>query len=338
MLGHERPGTIYWIDHYLVNTNDSVRWEAFHALVLGATAWPDPNGKAVKRGFFQDITRNGHGGRGTNHGGFVSPTPLPPTKGLGKGLPRYGFYIEAADIDYHLRRLEKAGAVHGDPARISHEGEAGTVIYWQDPDGNQYEFWAPDFLPPGAMTGCTPVRVGRISHGVFESRDLDRTAAFFARYCFLEPYTGAGVAADTLVLPLAAGGRLVFKKVEELGERTTGCGLRDAHTALIVRRDDFIPNLERVWAELPEWDYDPSRSQTVEDAGALPARTVLHISPSGRKFKEMTGRGDDWLDWDTNMFHFQGGSPLAGSMSDYENHPVEDYFEEWERTHEREPA
>jgi hypothetical protein len=329
MVGHERPGTIYWIDHYLVNTNDSVRWEAFHAQVLGATAWPDPNGKAVKRGFFQDITSNGNGGRGTNHGGFVCPFPLPPSQGLGRGLPRYGFYIEARDIEAHLGRLDAAGAVHGAPQRTESEGEPGTTIYWQDPDANQYEFWAPDVLPPGAMTGCTPVRVGRISHGIFESRDLARTAAFFSRYCALEPYAGPHVDADTLVLPLGAGGRLVFKQVDELAGRTTGCGLRDAHTALIVRREDFIPNLERMWAELPEWDYDPGKIRTIANPGALPARTVLHISPSGRKFKEMTGRGDDWLDWDTNMFHFQGGSPLAGSMSDYENHPVEEYFDEW---------
>ena len=76
----------------------------------------------------------------------------------------------------------------------------------------------------------------------------------------------------------------------------------------------------------------------IENARELPPRTVLHISPSGRKFKEMTGRGDDWLDWDTNMFHFQGGSPLDASMSDYENLPVEHYFEEWEQSRGLEPA
>ena len=258
MRGTERPGTIYWIDHYLVNTNDTVRWEAFHAVVLGAVAWPDPNGRAKQRGYFQDITRNGRGGRGTNHGAFISPMPLPPTAGLGQGLPRYGFYILPADIDYHRRRLEQAGAICSGPQRITSEGEPGTAIYWQDPDGNQFEFWAPDEMPAGAMTGCSPVRVGRISHGVYQSRDLDRTAALFDRYCALEPHRNADVAADTLVLPLGAGGRLVFKKVDALQRRTTGFGLNDAHTALIVRREDFLPNLRRMWADLPEWDYDPA--------------------------------------------------------------------------------
>jgi predicted enzyme related to lactoylglutathione lyase len=324
-----RPGTVYWIDHYVICTNDIDRWAAFHAKVLGGKLRPDPAGALIGYGIFQDVAS-------IRHGGFIAQAPLPPTRGLGKGMPRYGYYVFAADIDAHLKRLDEAGALHSAPIRTAAEGEPGTVIYWQDPDGNQFEFWAPDVLPAGAMDGHGAERVGRISHGVFESRDLDRTAAFFARYCALEPERSAGIASGTLVLRLAAGARLVFRKVDELEGRTTGCGLRDAHTALVVRDEDFFPNYARVFADLPEWDFNAVTGKVNETPDALrklPARTAQHPSPGGLKFKAATLRGDDFFDWDTNMFHFFGSAPVGDSYARYEGHAVEDMLNDWARTH-----
>jgi predicted enzyme related to lactoylglutathione lyase len=325
------PGPIHWIDHYVVCTNDLARWEAFHSNVLGAHTLPDLNGGLGDFGIFQSVGC-------LRVGGFTNPTPLPQTQGLGKGMPRYGYYIHAADVDEHLRRLDAAGAIHGDPIRISSEGDPGTVIYWQDPDGNQFEFWAPDdTLPEGAMHNCGPERIGRISHGVYESRDLERTAAFVTRYFGLERVQNADLDPAALVFRLAAGGRLVFRKVDELGGRTTGCGLRDTHTALLVRHEDFFRNYARVWAELPEWDVDlffSGKTVDPQTLRTLPARTALHPSPGGRRFRALTKRGDDIFDWDTNMFHFYGGTPVTGkSLAVYDGHSVERYINEWEKTH-----
>jgi catechol 2,3-dioxygenase-like lactoylglutathione lyase family enzyme len=320
----EQTGAVHWIDHYVTNSEDIPRWEAFHAKVLGAVTLPDPSGRLP--GAFQKIAR-------IRHGAFIARNPMPPTKGVGIGLPRYGYYIYAADIDAHMRRLEEADAIHGEPIRTAAAGEAGTSIAWQDPDGNQFEFWAPDVLPEGSMTECGPERVGRISHGVFESRDLDRTAAFYKRYCDLDPIRNADVADDILALRLAAGGRLVFQKVNELGKRTTGMGMRDVHTALLLHEDAYFPNYRRIWDELPEWDFDPSAAKAVENAETLPARTVLHPSPAGRKFHAISHRGDDFIDWDTNMFHFYGGKPIGASLAIYEGRSVEDYTDELQRAH-----
>jgi predicted enzyme related to lactoylglutathione lyase len=317
-------GTVHWIDHYVTNSEDIPRWAAFHERVLGAVTMPDPTGTLP--GVFQQIAR-------IRHGAFRPRRPMPPPKGLGKDFPRYGYYIHADDIVAHVSRLDDAGAIHGEPVRTAAFGEAGTSIGWQDPDGNQFEFWAPDELPEGAMTECGPERVGRISHGVFESRDLDRTAAFFKRYCDLDPICNADVASDILALRLAAGGRLVFQRVTELGGRTTGMGMRDVHTALLVHEDSYFPNYERMWAGLPEWDFDPSAGQLIDDAEQLPARTVLHPSPPGRRFHAMAKRGDDFFDWDTNMFHFYGGTPLGESLAIYDGRSVEDYIEDWKLTH-----
>jgi predicted enzyme related to lactoylglutathione lyase len=323
MRGSERPGTVHWIDHYVVCTNDVDRWEAFHSAVQGAVTAPHSPTERARRGIFQDIGV-------CRHGGFVTKTPLPPTKGLGKGLPRHAHYIHAADIDAHLRRLDKAGAPHSDPVRSSADGEDGIAIYWQDPDGNQFEFWAPEVLPEGAMAECGPERIGRISHSVVESRDLDRTAAFFDRYCALEPLNSADIAADRLVLPLAAGGKLVFHKVDKLQGRTAGFGLPYAHVALVVRSEDFLPNYKRMWAELPEWDFDLRGGKTLENPEALPARTALHGSQAGHRFKEITGRGDDWYDWDSNQFHFFGSMPLGDSLTFYKGRSMQYFLDQWE--------
>lgn len=318
MLEDQRPGTVYWIDHYAVGTNDLERWVDFHERVLGAKT--ARSNRPHPMNAFQELTNS-------LHGGFLQPVPLPPSAGPATGLPRYGFFIHPEDIDAHLRHLDDCQVAHADPVRTSADGEEGTAIYWEDPDGNQFEFWAPARMPAGTMEGCGPLKIGRISHGVFESRDLQRTADFFDRYCALTPLVSADVASDTLVLPLASGGRLVFKKSESPGARTTGRGiLRDAHTALVVRPEDFWPSHERMWAELPEWDFDAERDGILSgDWEHLPARTALHPSPAGRVWHEAFGRGDDWYDPDTNLFHFIGGAPVDGSMVNYEGHSLDEY-------------
>lgn len=320
MLDDQRPGTIYWIDHYTVGTNDLDRWVDFHERLLGAKT-ENASPERRQRGIFQDLP-NSH------HGGFVMREALPPSAGVGKGLPRYALFVRPDDIDEHLRRLDACQAPHSGAARTSADGADGTAIYWEDPDGNQFEFWAPVHMPDGAMNDCGPLKVGRISHVTYESRDLQRTADFFNHFCALEPLAGADIGADTLVLPLAAGGRLVYKKVENLGHRTSGRGVyRDLHTALVVREEDFWPNYERAWAELPDWDFDEQNGRYAGDGTALPARTALHGSPAGRVWKAAFGRGDDWYDWDTNLFHFFVGIPRDGSMATYEPHSIDDYMQ-----------
>ncbi|HEY3116767.1 MAG TPA: hypothetical protein VGK54_08500, partial [Chloroflexota bacterium] len=138
----------------------------------------------------------------------------------------------------------------------------------------------------------------------------------------------ADIPNDTLVLPLAAGGRLVFKKVDKLGQRTSGFGkLNACHAALVVRDEDFVPNYKRMFAGLPDWELDEKRN-FINPGADLPPRTARHGSPAGAKFFDVAGRGDDWYDWDSNQFHFFGGAPVNGSMVDYEPHSMEFHVEE----------
>ena len=311
MAEDQRPGTIYWIDHFAVPSNDLDRWIKFQVNVLGA-----------KLERINGLTTEA---RQRNQGmaafcrtpysmvdAFLSSEQLPAAAEPGAGLPRFGFFIRPEDVEEHLRRLDDQQVAHTDPIRTSDEGQEGTAIRFADPDGNQLEFWAPRRLPAGAMAGATPVKVGRISHAVYESRDLDRTADFFDRFAALDPIVSDDVPKGTLAMPLAGGGRLVYHKVDDLGDWTLARSSGGPHAALTVRDEDFWGNYRRMWATLPEGDRPDSPTQT-SDFPALPARTIMHGSGGGRRWFKMYGRGDDFYDWDANAFHFIGSVGMEQS-------------------------
>jgi catechol 2,3-dioxygenase-like lactoylglutathione lyase family enzyme len=232
----------------------------------------------------------------------------------------------------HLRRLDRYKVPHTDPVKTAADGDEGTVIYFADPDGNQYEFWAPAHMPEGAMEIATDEKVGRISHAVYGCRELTRTAAFFEKYCGIEPEQSSKTAEGTLVLRLRAGARLVYKLVDKVDERVAGHGpWWDMHTALTVREEEFFSNYRRMWDGLPEEGAEKAKAGlSVEQQQALPARTGLHRSPVGLKWKEICERGDEFYDWDAHAFHFIGGIPLKddGSMALYQAKEQEEYLRE----------
>ena len=315
MSEDQRTGAAYWIDHYVVPTADVSRWGSFYTNVLGATPRvdedrPDRAGRPLRM-LFTYLGRECHVG-GSVYDGVLAP---------GTGLPKYGWFIRQEEIDEHLRRLDANAVPHTDPIRTSEEGEDGSAIRFTDPDGNALELWAPVRMPDGAMEGETSAKVGRIASAMFESRDLGKTTDFYSRFCGLDPLRSDDLAGDTVVFPLGAAGRLAFKQVERLAGRTGGHAVyRALHTALVVRDDEFVPTLERMYRELPEWDFDPATPPTLtpQEAGALSARTGIHGNPIGPEWKGTFGRGDSFWDWDTNGYHFVAGSPVRGSMASFE--------------------
>jgi hypothetical protein len=103
------------------------------------------------------------------------------------------------------------------------------------------------------------------------------------------------------------------------------------HTAFTVREEEFFPNYRRMWEGLPEEagpKEDLNDSRDKEDA--FPARTGLHRSPVGYKWKEIYQRGDEFYDWDGHAFHFIGGIPVKndGSMALYKTKEQEEYLRE----------
>jgi catechol 2,3-dioxygenase-like lactoylglutathione lyase family enzyme len=187
-------------------------------------------------------------------------------------------------------------------------------------------------MPEGAMEIATSEKVGRISHAVYGSRDLARTATFFEKYCGMQPVQNSKTGEGTLVLRLRAGGRIIYKLADTVDERVAGhspwC---DMHTAFTVRQEEFFANYRRMWEGLPEEagpKEDLKDSRDKEDA--FPARTGLHRSPVGYKWKEIYQRGDEFYDWDGHAFHFYGGIPLTkdGSIALYRGKEQEEYLRE----------
>ena len=328
---HEPRGTVHWIDHFIVGTNDMVTWVDWAVNATGITRRP-----------IRGITTNARkkdvpimcflwwDGESCRIGAFLQPEVYPSAKPLGEELPRCGFYIRPEDVDRHVKRLERHGIPHTDPVRTADGGDTGTVIHFADPDGNQFEFWAPDHMPEGAMEVCTSEGVGRISHAVYGSRDLGKTANFFEQYCALTPEVNPNVAEGNLVLRLQAGGRLIYKLTDKVDERVAGHGpWWDMHTALTVRAEEFMPNYRRMWETLPEEAMAKEEDTiTLEEEDALPARTGLHRSPVGYRWKAMFERGDEFYDWDGHAFHFFGGRPVKddGSLALYTIVEQEEYL------------
>ncbi|MSQ23348.1 MAG: VOC family protein [Chloroflexi bacterium] len=318
MSKEQRPGTVYWIDHYVVPVSDIARWSDFYTNALGA--------KPQVREARPDRPAGGGGGGGLLftyvgecHVGGAKAEGLTP----GTGSPRYSWFIRPEEVELHLRRLDAHQIAHSGAIRTSDEGEPGTAIRFADPDGNQLALWAPARLPDGAMANETTAKVGRIAGALLEARDLGKTADFYSTYCGVDPLPSGDVERDTVVFPLAAGGRLAFKKVDSLGNRTAGHAVyRALHQALVIRDEDFLPALEHMYRDLPEWDHDPSAIGTVsvDESASLPARTGIHGNPIGPEWKKAFGRGDSFYDWDENTFHFVNANPKQGSsMATYES-------------------
>ncbi len=333
MEDDESRGIVHWIDHYVVGTNDLVAWAEWANKATGLPLRPinglTTGARKKNTPIFCFMWWEGGSCR---IGAFLQPEVYPPAKDLGEDLPRCGFYIRPEDIDAHLRRLDQHKIPHTDPVRTTAEGDEGTVIYFADPDGNQYEFWAPVHMPEGAMEICTSEKVGRISHAVYGSRNLERTAAFFDKYCGLRPVQSPTIAEGMLVLRLWAGGRIVYRFVDRVDERVAGHSpWWDMHTALTVREDEFFPNYRRMWEGLPE-EAGPKENlnDSRENEDAFPARTGLHRSPVGYKWKEIYRRGDEFYDWDGHAFHFYGGIPLkeGGSLALYRGKEQDEYLRE----------
>lgn len=301
MAEDQRPGAAYCIDHFVVPINDVSRWKDFTRNVLGAEDLGGDEGA----GRLSFMLVSGH-----HNGGSFRREELPEQPALGTALPRYGFYVRAEDLDAHRRRLEEYGGEVSEPIHTSAGGEEGTAVYFRDPDGNEYELWAPRSLPPGAMNGGNPLGLGRISHAVLESRDLQRSLDFHGTFLAIDPIHSADIPEDRVVLRLAGGGRLLFQKIDP--DTTTRCGERmGVHAAFTVRDEEWDLVHERLWASLPEAPLDAPPSSTSE---LHPAWTRQRGSMIQRGI--VVPRGYGFSDWDNHPFHYVRGA--FGDAGTYE--------------------
>src|ERR1044071_2488363 len=124
MIDHQSRGPVYWIDHYVVGTNDMGAWVdwAVNAIGLARQLLIGLTTAARKRNVKITSFLWWKGGS-CRIGAFLQPEIFPPPKTLGADLPRCGFYIRPKDIDAHLRRLDRHKIPHTNPVRTAAEGE-----------------------------------------------------------------------------------------------------------------------------------------------------------------------------------------------------------------------
>ena len=313
MLDVEPKGAVHWIDHYVVGTNDMGAWADWAVNATGITRRPLIGlTTAARKSNIKITCFLWWDGGSCRIGAFLQPEIYPPAKALGEDLPRCGFYIRPEDIDFIC-----AGSIDTRfriPTRLA-----------QPPMATK----APSSISPirtatnmsfGRRCICrkAPWRSARLKKSAasvtpfYGARDLGRTADFFEKYCGIAPEQNSKTAEGTLVLRLRAGGRIVYKLVDQVDERVSGHGTWwDMHTALTVRQEEFLPNYRRMWEGIPEEKgYKADLNLSLEEQEALPARTGLHRSPVGIRWKEICDRGDEFYDWDCHSFHFIGGKPL----------------------------
>lgn len=281
-----RPGAVHYIDHYAVPTNDLLRWQQFMQNALGGVYYYT-HGLVTREEARGARPRTFYWVGPHEIGGFLQTRMLPGPAPLGRGAPRFGFWIRRGEIDSHRRRFEGLGVEMSDPVATAEDGEEGVALYFRDPDGNQYELWAPRDLPEHAVEGDNPLGLGRISHAVFESVDLDRTTDFYTRFCGVDPIESADIAKNTVVFRLAGGGRLVFKRVDRIGPRTGGHETwAGQHAALTVRVDEWDLVHRRLWDGLPS------------------DRFMLHPKVARGEMAPTLELGGYFSDWDGNSYHF----------------------------------
>ena len=100
---------------------------------------------------------------------------------------------------------------------------------------------------------------------------------------------------------------------------------------LTVRDEAFFPNYRRMWDGITEEaDVKESLGLTMAEEDDLPARTGLHGSAVGRRWKQTYQRGDEFYDWDGHAFHFVGGTPTSsdGSLAVYRPREAGSYLNE----------
>src|SRR5438046_3487619 len=99
-----RRGAVHWIDHFVIGTNDMVKWEKFAEGALGgrlAHKGGLNTGQYNRGGYirsFYDVGRH-------ELAAFLQLDLLPAPRPLGQGLHRYGFFVRPEDIEGHLRRF-----------------------------------------------------------------------------------------------------------------------------------------------------------------------------------------------------------------------------------------
>ena len=168
---------------------------------------------------------------------------------------------------------------------------------------------------------------------MYGSRDLAKTAAFFEKYCGMQTeqqFHRPPKERWSYGCGRAPGWSTNWSISSMSASPDTALGGICIRRSWFVRKS-FFPTTGACGKDCPKKRVRKKTSMIlVSKEDAFPARTGLHRSPVGYKWKEIYQRGDEFYDWDGHAFHFFGGIPLKndGSLALYEGKEQEEYLRE----------
>ncbi len=215
MVAEVRNG-VQTIDHVAIPVRDLQRNQDFYIDVLGLK--------------FKTMRRNADGSPRQTYvlaGENIIGLHLPgiQARSSASNAPRIGVSVSADRFAQASANLEAAGHPFRGP--IDHGDDTPFVqsIYFDDPDGNHFEFCVRRQGPPAEC----------LSHTIFETRHLNKAITFYTEAL------GAGVPifyGNEVFIPVQNKQMIGLVEVAELSDRSKKHG-RGCHVAMEVTHEDF---------------------------------------------------------------------------------------------------
>ena len=215
MVAEVRNG-VQTIDHIAIPVRDLQRNQDFYLDVLGLK--------------FKTMRRNPDGSPRQTYvlaGENIIGLHLPGVQARSStsSAPRIGVGVSPDRFARASENLKAAGYSFRGPIDHPEDTPFAHSMYFDDPDGNHFEFCV---RRSGPVEEC-------ISHTIFETRDLNKAITFYTEAL------GAGVplhCGSEVFIPVQTGQMIGLVEVAELSERSKKHG-RGCHMAMNVTHEDF---------------------------------------------------------------------------------------------------
>jgi catechol 2,3-dioxygenase-like lactoylglutathione lyase family enzyme len=214
---------------------------------------------------------------GENIVGLTLPgVQVPPST---SGAPRYGIALESEEtFDAPAKKIQKSGLPSG--SVVEHRSNSPWIksLCFDDPDDNHMEIC----LRRGGPGGT------RISHVIFETKDLAKTSRFWTEALGLRPLRDER---DEKLFQFENEQILGIKEVNELSERTKKKG-RACHVAFNVSHEDY----DRMVVRITETGGRSLGDHRSTDGLRPPGERSIYFFDPDNNYLQITAHGAE--NWD----------------------------------------
>ena len=265
----EKLQGIQTIDHIAIPVRDLDRNQDFYLDILGLKL-------KTRRLNADGSPRQAYVLAGENIIGLHLPGVSAASSGVSG--PRIGVGVSEERLTGIAEKLAQAGHPFRGPVEHPDTWPFKVSLYFDDPDGNHLEVCVRRAEP---YTEC-------ISHTVFETRDLEKSVAFYVQALG----TGAPIrCGDEVMLPVLNGQMIGLVQVSELSERTKKHG-RGCHMAMDVAQEDYDSMLALIEANGGKTQGDKRATDGLRPEGQ---RSIYFFDPDTNRL-QITAHAPDEQD------------------------------------------